>query len=291
MLDPASRVAPTDPEPPQRDLPHAIHTLIFTDLDQTLLDDRYDLVSAAGAMDSLYAQGVVVIPVSSKTLPELEALAEQREQRTPLIFENGAGIAWPLELAPTSLSTFTHNQAIETEGLDYRSLCALLNRLRAEVGFRFRGFSDMSATEVAERTRLSVSAARLAKDRYCSEPLIWQDTPQQLARFCKIAAQEGLRLQNGGRFVHVMPATDKGQAAAKVYAAYRKTQPQALCTLACGDSPNDQALLEYAQACALFPRPDGSYLDIANKPIVCADRAGTTGWLDAVDELLKVTRA
>ncbi len=292
MLEPAQRgsqrgatdVAPHAPERP-------IRTLIFTDLDQTLLDDGYDLTSAAAAMDGLRARGIAVIPVSSKTLPELEALAALRREQTPLIFENGAGIAWPLALAPNTLSTFTHDRAIEIEGQPYERLCEALAKLRAQGGYRFTGFFDMSEAEVARRTGLTVSAARLAKTRHCSEPLVWQDSPEQLSEFCRAVRTKGLRLQNGGRFVHVMPDTDKGRAAAKVSAAYRKSEPAALRTLACGDSPNDQALLEYADACALFPRPDGSYLDIGNKPIICADRAGTAGWLAAVDDLLKATES
>ena len=45
--------------------------LVFTDLDGTLLDDGYDLETAAEAINAMQARGVTVVPVSSKTLPEL----------------------------------------------------------------------------------------------------------------------------------------------------------------------------------------------------------------------------
>ena len=69
-----------------------IQALIFTDLDGTLLDDRYDVSGAAAAMDRVTELGALVVPVSSKTRAEMTLLREQQRIPTPFIFENGAGL-------------------------------------------------------------------------------------------------------------------------------------------------------------------------------------------------------
>ncbi|MFK7916283.1 MAG: HAD-IIB family hydrolase [Pseudomonadales bacterium] len=261
-------------------------TLIFTDLDGTLLDDDYDLQGAAGAMDAMQEHGAVVIPVSSKTLPELRELAALRNLQTPLIFENGAGIAWPLQLAPSHLDQFSDGYAIELCGQGYEPMCELLSDLRQRNGYRFQGFADFTDAQVAAQTGLTVAGAALARQRMASEPLCWRDDPGALQQFRRDLEAAALTLTRGGRFYHVMPTTNKGAAAARVVAAYRQTLTGALRTVACGDSPNDLALLEFADACALFPRPDCSYLSLPGKALARAPRAGTRGWLTTVTALL-----
>lgn len=250
------------------------------------MDDRYDLASAAKAMDALQSEGTTVIPVSSKTLPELGALASLRTLSSPLIFENGAGISWPLSLAPSHLSQIVDGQAVQLCGTGYEPLCLLLSDLRQRNGYRFQGFADFSAEQVAQLTGLDVEAASLAKQRQATEPLCWRDDPGALQRFRADLDEHSLSLTRGGRFFHVMPATDKGKAAARVAAAYRGALQEPVRTVACGDSPNDMALLEFADACALFPQPDGHYLELSGKPVVCAPQPGAEGWLTTVRSLL-----
>lgn len=261
-------------------------TLIFTDLDGTLLDDSYDLKGAARVMDAMSSHDAVVIPVSSKTLPELLELAVLRDLQTPLIFENGAGIAWPLDLAPSDLKQFEAGYAIELRGRGYEPLCQLLSDLRQRNGYRFQGFADFTDEQIAAQTGLSLAGAGLARQRLATEPLCWRDDPGALQRFRRDLEAAALTLTRGGRFYHVMPTTDKSVAARAVVAAYRRTLIGPLTTLACGDSPNDLALLECADACALFPRPDGSFLSLPGKPLARAPRAGSKGWLKTVEALL-----
>ena len=264
-----------------------MQTVIFTDLDGTLLDEGYDLKEAAQAMDAMSAHNAVAIPVSSKTLPELRELALLLDVQTPLIFENGAGIAWPLELAPSELNQFEAGYAIELRGRSYEQMRQLLSDLRQRNGYRFQGFADFTDEQVAAKTGLSLASAGLAKQRLATEPLIWRDDPGALQQFRQDLEAASLTLTRGGRFYHVMPTTDKGEAARRVTAAYQSTLNRPLRTLACGDSPNDLALLEFADACALFPRPEGGYLSLVDKPLARSPRAGTRGWLQTVEALLK----
>ena len=117
-----------------------IQALIFTDLDGTLLDDRYDVSGAAAAMDLVTELGALVVPVSSKTRAEMTLLREQQRIPTPFIFENGAGIDWG-----------EHQQWaagwVETpSGVHYRAYLPIyeqLARLREQLGLS-RGFSELS---------------------------------------------------------------------------------------------------------------------------------------------------
>jgi predicted mannosyl-3-phosphoglycerate phosphatase (HAD superfamily) len=114
--------------------------LVFTDLDGTLLDRRYDLEAAAAAMDSLHDLGCICIPASSKTYDEMVALNKFRKFPSPCIFENGAGLFWPSSAEPESL------------GRCANEVHDLLDHIRDEHRFGFRTFRDIGCDELCEIT-------------------------------------------------------------------------------------------------------------------------------------------
>ncbi len=260
--------------------------LVFTDLDGTLLDDGYDLETAAEAINALQARNVAVVPVSSKTLPELAALAAFIDVPTPWIFENGAGIAWPQDLTPAGSFVQKFGRAIELHEPGYAEICRLLAALRKRHGFAFHGFADMSALDVANTTGLTTLGAHQAKDRLVSEPIVWQDSATRLDEFTLALADLSLKIVEGGRFRHVMPQTDKGSAAKRVRRVYRYMQGHAKHTVACGDSPNDLPLFRVADVCVICPGRNGDYLSIPEIPAVQARAAGPRGWDAAVNAAL-----
>lgn len=259
----------------------AVHTLIFTDLDGTLLDDRYDLVGAASALDAVVRMGAIAIPVTSKTRRECEALNALRRFKTPLIFENGSGICWH------GMGGEQSGNDVEIKGPGYKALCERLRKVRVNGQFHFRGFNEMCPEELSSRTGLSPQMARLALAREATEPLVWEDTQSSLRAFTEYVSMFHLDLLEGGRFLHVMPQTDKGAAAARVAARWEACSGRRVETLGCGDSPNDLALLTYTDSCILFPRPDGSYLDIPERTCCKAPVAGHETWLAAVEQYLR----
>ncbi len=275
-------------DPPEVDPENLrIRTIVFTDLDGTLLDARYDLISAAAAMDALSRLDALVVPVSSKTLPELEVLAAHRRIAAPMIFENGAGLAWPAGFELAKQADEPATLSVEVFGRAYVDLCAILQDLRTSGGYLFRGFADMCAAEISKRTGLTEPAATLAKQRRASEPITWADTSEQYLRFEQSLRSFDLQLQHGGRFSHVMPLHDKGQAATRVIQTYQQASAVPLRIIACGDSPNDQPLLALADACVLFPQANGRYLTVSPKPVYRASKAGDEHWLRAVTQLLE----
>ncbi len=190
----------------------SIHTIVFTDLDGTLLDDRYDLPQAAYMCNELLTRGVLTVPASSKTKAELSELKALLNYDAPLISENGAGIIWPKYLQ-NALAVLSDKHE---SNLSYQQICDVLQGMRDAHKFQFSGFNDLSAEEVAQATGLDVHAAALAKQRLASEPITWSDSPVRLADFRAQLLAHGLVMQAGGRFIHIMNATDKGRAARRL---------------------------------------------------------------------------
>jgi mannosyl-3-phosphoglycerate phosphatase len=265
-----------------------IHAIVFTDLDGTLLDDRYDLAGAAYMCNELYARGVLTIPASSKTKAELSELKALFSYDAPLISENGAGIVWPEYLQSALLEQDETSDQHETVSapMSYAQICEVLETIKRGQNFVFSGFAELSVEEVALATGLDIHAAALAKQRLASEPVIWSDESVRLADFKAQLKVRGLHLVSGGRFHHVMNPTDKGAAARRLMQVIRATWGPNLTVLACGDSPNDKPMLEMAQGCALFPQRDGSYMACSHPFSIKAKSAGALPWLEAVNELL-----
>lgn len=264
-----------------------VRWLIATDLDGTLLDDGYDLPAAAAALDDQAEQGRRVVVASSKTFDEMLALARFCAHPPVLIFENGAGVAWPLQARAVPGEPPRYRSRIEGEG--YSVLRAQLRCMRRRSGYRFLGFGDLSAREVASHTGLSQDAARLARHRAATEPVMWLDDQRRLGRFVREVGDAGFRVQAGGRFLHVMPHTDKARALRQVVEHLRQEHGQAWRVVACGDADNDLAMLEAADHAVVFPRRDGSYLTVRNRAGsdvgLHIAAAGPTCWSAALDQL------
>lgn len=271
--------------------------LIATDLDGTLLDDHYDLVAAAAALDEQAGAGHEIALASSKTFSEMLKLAKLCGRSPTLIFENGAGVAWPERLCrKTDAGPVRDGFRVQLQGEGYIRLRAMLRALRRGSGARYQGFADMSVDEIARLTGLSTADAALARKRQASEPLRWLDTPQALQRFEQMLQQRGYRLVKGGRFHHVMPRTDKACAVSSLARRLAEEHAARVRVLCCGDSANDRAMLCNADVAVIFPRPDGSFLTLdrdgstgAPTPaVVCqAATAGADGWTRAVTGALR----
>ena len=70
--------------------------VVFTDLDGSLLDEQtYSWAPAQEALEGLRARGIPVVPCSSKTREEIDALVAALRLDGPFIGENGGGIGIP----------------------------------------------------------------------------------------------------------------------------------------------------------------------------------------------------
>ena len=265
--------------------------LIFSDLDGTLLDEQtYSWEAARPALEIIRRRNIPLIFTTSKTLAEAARLQKEMDIVHPVIFENGAGVAVPEGYFRRSVGARQWDgYEVHVFGPHYHEICQALRQLRREKRYPFRGFEDMSVAAVARCTGLSRSAARLAKDRRCSEPILWQGSPQQLEEFGRELKARGLKLLQGGRFWHVLgDEADKGVAARWLLKRYQEEFPQYWRTIGIGDSPNDLELLRTVEVPILVQRSDGSYLPVDGVGnILPAPGKGPAGWNRILLRLLR----
>ena len=252
--------------------------LLFTDVDGCLLNKHdYKYTDALPILQRIQEVKWPVILCSSKTASELTVLArELRLSSAPLICENGARIIWQGDGFGTERSTVcrTHRDAV------------LKSLRRLSKDFRFRSFTDLKLPGVMQVTDLSKEAAVRAMDREGTEPILWDDDPTLITDFEHELIAEGLTLTLGGRFWHVAGGTNKGDALQQVSKYYETSVKGPLLTIAIGDSPVDQPMLDRADFSIGIPTPDGTHdVSISGKGMF-ATMPGAAGWAECVRLLL-----
>ncbi len=263
--------------------------LIFTDLDGTLLDhDSYDWRPARRALEMLHSLAVPVIPVSSKTAAEIQSLMGEIGLDGPWISENGSALGLPSTMAAKDIVDADADWIVIPQGAPYAEIRATLRAAR-DAGFRFRGFADFRDRELADLTGLTESAAAMARQRHCSEPLIWLDDQAIWPHFVLFLAERGLRVHQGGRFPCVCGSVDKGGAVRMLMTYYRERDPGCeLVTIGLGDSPNDLPLLAAVDYPVLIaPGHTHQFQLPDNRHLLITQAAGPSGWQWAIEHLLE----
>lgn len=268
-----------DPETEQNKVQESL--IVVTDLDGTLLDhNTYSYQPAMPALRRLGANSTPVILCSSKTRTEIELLRQQMANESPFIVENGAAICG------LTSSDGAGGASDLVLGKPYSDILQALAEIREYSGFHFIGFNDMSLEQVCDYTGLSSESAALAKKREFSEPLVWQDSEENLERFLAELSLRGLKAQQGGRFLTVAGETDKGRAVAalrKLCSPGRKTR-----VIALGDSPNDEAMLNSADIAVVIKSAKSATMHIHGPDkIIYTQECGPEGWNRAMLELLE----
>ncbi|CAG9001697.1 MAG: Glucosyl-3-phosphoglycerate/mannosyl-3-phosphoglycerate phosphatase [Candidatus Celerinatantimonas neptuna] len=271
---------------------HKTSLLVFSDLDGTLLDhDNYSFEAAKPALLQLFRYNIPLLLNTSKTFSETVEIQHQIGGYHPFVTENGAAIAIPENYF---YKLPEHDDIIESAcrkryfikhfGHSYAFICDYLSKIRASGKYTFRGFHDMSTQEVAKITGLSLSQAKLSRQRLASEPLIWESG--DLEAFREQLELKNLILIQGGRFWHVKSASDKAQAMHWLTDLYQQQYPnQHFLTVALGDSPNDLTMLNQADI-AIAIRSHNGHHRLAlnsNRPNrIYTQRIGPAGWQAAL---------
>jgi len=255
--------------------------LIFTDLDGTLLDhDDYSFTQALPALKTIQRFNIPLIINSSKTYAEIKDIRKKLHNNSAFAVENGAALFLP-EGKLTS-----HNVKLEQIilGTPQTEILKILQNLRKQHSFIFKGFSDYSTEELMLETGLSKNQATLAKQRLASEPIKWLDTEENLKLFEQSLKSQDLQLIQGGRFLHVMGLNDKSKAMAWLL---NKLNYSDRLTIALGDSQNDQKMLEQADYAAVIRKLDNSYLQLNKNPehIIYSEHPAPLGWQEAIEHL------
>ena len=270
----------------------AVSLLIFSDLDGTLLDsETYRFDPVVPVLKSLKEKGLPLVMCSSKTRFEMEVWRERLGLNNPFIVENGSAIVFPgaWRIVPNEPLRVVGDMRVLELGLPHEDILAGLEDVSREAGIKVKGLSTMTLREIMERTGLSGEEAERAKEREYSEPFVVQGeaTSEGMNRFLHLIQQKGMTYTRGGRFHHVMGATDKGKAVRVLTEAIRRHR-HGLRTVALGDSPNDISMLRAVDIPILVQRPDGTYADLPPE-IKCyhAPGVGPKGWAAAVLMLLE----
>ncbi|MDD5240537.1 MAG: HAD-IIB family hydrolase [Sulfuricella sp.] len=265
-------------------------TVIFTDLDGTLLDPvKYSFNDALLALNLIQARSIPLVLCSSKTRTEIVSCRQRMRNNHPFISENGGGIFIPQGYfsAPVEGEVISGCHLIAL-GTPYTEIRHHFESLREQTGARVRGFADMTAIEVAALTGLSCDDAALAKQRDFDEPFIFDGATD--LRFLQAIEAAGL-CWTQGRIFHLMGRHDKGRAVNILTALY-KQEYGVVASIGLGDSLNDLPLLQAVDRPVLVRHEDGSFdsrIDIAG--LMRTQKPGPWGWNDAVLQLLTVESA
>lgn len=273
----------------------APNTILFTDLDGTLLDhDSYSWAAAQDALDELARRRMPLVFVTSKTRAEVDALRRKMGHTHPFVTENGGGIFIPLSYFQKRIADAVpagHQHICIPLARAYAEITAALDELAEETGASVVGFHHMSAREIAQNTGLTSREAELARQREFDEPFFFAGGEPEQQRFIEAARRRGLTIARGGRFWHLFGGSDKGRAVRRLMTLFREALRGAtrVRAVALGDSANDLPMLQAADTAVLVAKPGGVYDEevLAGMPrIVRAPGTGPSGWSAAVLELL-----
>lgn len=263
--------------------------LIFTDLDGTLLDHHdYGFAPAKSALKLLREQAIPLIPNTSKTFHEMLVLQQQLDNHHPFITENGAVICIPNGyFSSLQDGDLLQGYRLLPQSLGYQQILNVLSGLRREHGFRFQGFNDCSAAQIANDTGLALAQAVHAKQRMGSEPILWQDNELAFTRFRRELQARGLHLIKGGRYWHVLSDANKLAAMNTLRELYQQFGLLRCTCVALGNSENDLAMLNGADIAVVIPNEDGSVLQLTTaKRVVVSEAGAAQGWRISIEKIL-----
>ena len=273
--------------------------LVATDLDGTLLDHHnYSFEAALPALDQLTALNIPVLINTSKTAQEVLALQQQLALRQAFIVENGSALHIPIELlSPRLMQSDSPPEPCGDGwsrvvfGKTLEHIIAIVHQAREKHHWAFEGYSDWTVEDVIQHTGLNHEQATQSKARQYSEPLIWQDSEDNLQQFIALMHSQGLQTLRGGRFLHVLGQTNKAkplQFFQQMF--YGEPKPQLICL---GDSPNDIEMLAVADVPVWCKSPIKDYPSEKDNPAAKAIKNpiltqgfGPVGWHQAIETIL-----
>lgn len=261
--------------------------VIFSDLDGTLLDhETYSFDAARPALERLRRDGVPLVLCTSKSRAEIEPLRARMHNVHPFVSENGGAVFIPDGYFPFGIERAERRDdfLVVPIGDEYADLVATLARASEASGVPVRGFAQMTDEEVAFATGLPLEQAHLARRREFDEPFEIL-APERASALVAAIEREGKRWTAGGRFHHIMGASDKAVAVRLLATLYRR-RLGAVTTVGVGDAPNDASFLREVDTAILITSPRVERL----RTIVPTGREtslpGPAGWNEAVLALL-----
>lgn len=264
--------------------------LIFTDLDGSLLDHfSYSYSQAEPLLALLSEVAVPVIPVTSKTRAESVALRTELENPHPFVVENGAAVFIPENYftTPPPGSDRVDDYYCYQFSKPRAHWVKLLAQQLPEFGGEFETFTAMGIEGIQASTGLSESAAQLANQREFSEPVRWTGADERKQLFVHMLREQGATVLQGGRFLHVTGACNKGKALQWLAQQYSLSAPESsFLTIAAGDSYNDVDMLAVADCALVIRSPVHEPPKIEHSHLYLSRQAGPAGWVEGISWFL-----
>ncbi len=247
---------------------------VLTDLDGTLLEpDGRVRPEPLAVLSRLKAAGVPVFAVTSKTAPEIADLRSILGLTTPAGFENGAGV--------------THaDGAVELlrEAVALPRLAEAAAVLRRATAAPLRTLLELSDEEVVGLTGLPPQQITQVRKRVATLPMVVDGEWDEMLR-AALPVEPRLLLLRGNRFLHLQGRHEKAAVVARLLGAAGTREG---VVVACGDAPNDVALLAAADVAVIVPGERGPHPELlaAHPGAVVAVVPHGRGWAEALGRLL-----
>ncbi len=197
--------------------------IIFTDLDNCLLDSSYSAIPIRDFTHNLIERGIIISVISSKTSPEIDFFFKEMEFSGPYAAENGGVVVINGEREELA----TRSEIIK------RDLRNISKKMNVEIEL----FSLMEETKVKELTGLPDHLIPLAKNRSFSEPFRFTQAVNQ--DFLEELKSLGYTIFWGGNFYQAYRGSSKGMAV-KIIKEKKKNG----FSIGVGDSVNDYTMLD-----------------------------------------------
>jgi mannosyl-3-phosphoglycerate phosphatase len=267
----------------------ALRHLIFTELDNVLLDPRSQSWAAAEeALEEIARRRIPLVFVTGRTRAELDALRRKMGHEHPFITENGGGIFIPegyFNVKIPGAERIGHQFCLPL-ARPYAEAVEALREISEASGAGVAGFSDLSVKEIAENTGLSQSDADLARRRDFDEPFFFAGASD--ASIQKFLAEARLRkatVEQGDRFWHLSLGGDKGRAVSELIKLYRSALRSRFTTVGLAAAEIDVSFLQKVDIPVVLPCANGVARDIEALPLPRAVRPserGPRGWNAAI---------
>lgn len=273
--------------------------VIFTDVDGTLLNDRFKIDVARDILDRTFDSCSIVM-VSSRTVAELLALQESLGLYGECIAENGGVVAsytplpsvpedaWDWEIGGPGLLAVQRLAAPVGETIE------IVRRAAAEFNVSLTLHRNFSPEELARKAGYSLEEAERSFDRRVSvllDPSV-ANSPNAIP-FLQSLRDLGCSVGFGGNWISVVKGADKGTAVLAYLAALRARGEEVGLTVGIGNESNDAPLLRAVDRPYAIRNPrSGHARDLLAIPGVNPlSREGCAGWEEMAEEILNHIQA